>query len=234
VDAAPTVTCTDSLPLPSGASATVIDLTVFLASSVQGSIVNMAIVSGPNPDPDPTNNTSTDTATVVAEYSLSLTKTLTGPLVSGDSAAYAITVANSGPSQSATPLVMVDDLPDGLVYEHAVSITPGTWVCTALGRIITCTDTTVALGVGATSAILVTVRVTAGAGTRLVNTATVSGPGDVGALAETASVAGMVESAVSDPDTGSAFLVAAVPGILLLALGSLMLLWSTRRKRRFI
>jgi uncharacterized repeat protein (TIGR01451 family) len=234
VDAAQTVTCTDALPLPNGASATVINLTVFLASSVQSTIANTAVVSGPNPDPDPTNNTSTDVAAVVSQYSLSLTKTLTGPLVSGDSAVYIITVANSGPSQSPLPLLMVDNLPDGLVYEHAVSTTPGVWDCTALGRIITCTDATVALGVGATSAILVSVRVTAGTGTRLVNTATVSGPGDVGALAETASVAGMVESAVSDPDTGSAFLIAAVPGILLLTIGSLMLLWSTGRKRRFI
>jgi uncharacterized repeat protein (TIGR01451 family)/MYXO-CTERM domain-containing protein len=191
-------------------------------------------VSGPNPDPDPTNNTSTDTATVVAQYSLSLTKTLTGALVSGDGAVYAVTVTNSGPSQSALPMMVVDDLPDGLVYEHAVSTTPGAWACTALGRTVTCTDTTIALGVGMTSAILVTARVTAGAGTRLVNTATVSGPGDAGAPAETASVEGMVEAAVSDPDTGSEFLVAAIPGILLLALGALMLLWSTRRRRRFL
>jgi fimbrial isopeptide formation D2 family protein/uncharacterized repeat protein (TIGR01451 family) len=234
VDAAQTLTCTDSQPLASGANATVIDLTVFLASSVQSSIVNTAVVSGPNPDPDPTNNTATDTATVIDQYSLSLTKKLTGPLVSGDSAVYVITVSNGGPSQSAMPLVLIDDLPNGLVYEHAVSTTPGAWTCTALGRAITCGDTTLALSVGASSAILVTVRVTAGAGTHLVNTATVSGPGDTGALAETASVAGMVESAVTDPDTGSEFLVAAVPGIVLLALGSLMLLWSTRRKRRFI
>jgi fimbrial isopeptide formation D2 family protein/uncharacterized repeat protein (TIGR01451 family) len=233
-DAAQAVTCTDSQPLPSGASATVIDLTVFVASWVQSSIVNTAIVSGPNPDPDPTNNTSTDTATVVAQYSLSLTKTLTGALVSGDGAVYAVTVTNSGPSQSALPMMVVDDLPDGLVYEHAVSTTPGAWACTALGRTVTCTDTTIALGVGMTSAILVTARVTAGAGTRLVNTATVSGPGDAGAPAETASVEGMVEAAVSDPDTGSEFLVAAIPGILLLALGALMLLWSTRRRRRFL
>jgi uncharacterized repeat protein (TIGR01451 family) len=233
-DVAQTVTCTDSQPLLSGASATVVELTVHVASWVQSTIVNTAVVSGPNPDPDPTNNTSTDTAAVVALYSLSLTKTLDSPLVSGDTAVYTITVANAGPSQSAMPLTLVDNLPSGLMYEHAVSTTPGAWACTALGRTITCEDTTIALSVGATSAILVTVRVMAGSGTHLVNTATVSGPGDAGAPAETASVAGMVEAAVTDPDTGSEFLVAAIPAILLLAVGGLMLLWSGRRKRRFI
>lgn len=39
---------------------------------------------------------------------------------------------------------------------------------------------------------------------------------------------------MSDPDTGSAFLIAAIPGMLLVALGTLMLLWGTRRKRRFL
>jgi uncharacterized repeat protein (TIGR01451 family) len=233
-DAGQAVTCTDAQPLLSGANAPVVDLTVHLASSVTSTIVNTATVTGPNPDPDPTNNTSTDTATVVTQYALSLTKTLTGALVSGDSAVYTITVANSGPSQSALPLMMVDDLPDGLVFEHAVSTTPGTWACTAIGGTITCSDTTIALGVGATSAILVTVRVTAGAGTRLVNTATVSGPDDTGSPAETASVEGMVEAAVSDPDTGSSFLIVVIPGILLVGLGTLMLLWGTRRRRRFI
>ena len=113
-------------------------LTVHVASFGASSIVNTAVVSGPNPDPEPTNNTSSDTAAVVALYSLSLTKTLDGPLVSGDSAVYTITVANAGPSQSAMPLTLVDNLPSGLVYEHAVSTTPGAWVCTALGRTITC------------------------------------------------------------------------------------------------
>jgi fimbrial isopeptide formation D2 family protein/uncharacterized repeat protein (TIGR01451 family) len=233
-DAGQAVTCTESQPLVSGASATVIDMTVFVASTVKSSIVNTAAVNGPNPDPNPGNNTSTDRAAVVAEYALSLTKTLSGQLGSGGSAVYTLTVANSGPSQSALPLTVVDDLPNGLVYEHAAGTTRGIWTCAALGRIITCTDTTIALGVGATSAILVTVRVTAGAGTRLVNTATVSGPGDIGAPAETASVAGMVDAAVSDPDTGSAFLVAMIPGILLTGLGALVLLWGTRRRRRFL
>ena len=214
-DAGQAVTCMDSQPLASGASATVIDMTVFVASSVRSSIVNTASVTGPNPDPNPANNTSTDSAAVVAEYALSLTKTLDGQLASGGSAVYTLTVANSGPSESALPLVVVDELPGGLVYDHAAGATPGVWVCTAPGRTITCTDTTIALGVGATSAILVTVRVTAGAGTRLVNTAQVSGPGDTGAPAETASVAGMVDAAISDPDTGSAFLIAMLPGILL-------------------
>jgi uncharacterized repeat protein (TIGR01451 family)/fimbrial isopeptide formation D2 family protein len=233
-DAVRAVTCTDSHPLLSGVTAPVVNLTVFVATWVTSSIVNTAVVSGPNPDPNLANNTSSDTATVVAEYSLSLTKTLTGELVSGDSAVYTITVANSGPSQSSIPLTVVDNLPNGLVYEHAAPKTPGTWACGVLGQTITCTDSTIALGVGVTSAIVVTVRVTAGAGTRLVNAATVSGPGDTGAPAETGSVAGMVSAAVSDPNTGSEFLVAALPGIVLVVLGAVVLLWSTRRRRRFV
>jgi large repetitive protein len=226
------VTCTFSQPLLSGATAPVVDLTVFVASWVTSSIVNTAAVSGPNPDPNLANNTSSDTAAVVAEYALSLTKTLTGELVSGASATYTITVVNSGPSQSSMPLTVIDDLPVGLVYEHVTPKPTGMWACAVLGQTVTCTDTSVAFGVGVTSAITVTVRVIAGAGTRLVNTAIVSGPGDSGAPAETGSVAALVSAAVSDPNTGAAFIIGALPGGILVILGSLGLLWSTRRRRR--
>jgi fimbrial isopeptide formation D2 family protein/uncharacterized repeat protein (TIGR01451 family)/LPXTG-motif cell wall-anchored protein len=230
--AAPVVTCTDAQPLASGASATVVDLTVLVASSVDSSIVNTAVVNGSNPDPDLANNTASDTATVVHDYNLSLTKTLNGALVSGDDALYTITVTNSGPSDSLMPLAVVDPLPAGLVYQGAATKTPGAWACAAVAETITCTDTSLALGVGATSAIVVSVRVTADAGANVDNVATVTGPGDSGAPAERGAVDGIVADPPSLPNTGSDLMAALSSGLLLVVLGFGALLWSRRRQRR--
>ena len=97
------VTCTYAPTLTSGAAAPVIDVTVLVAPSVGPSIVNTATVIGSNPDPNPANNTSSDTATVTRDYNLSLTKTLTGGLVTGGVATYTLTVKNSGPSIRCCP-----------------------------------------------------------------------------------------------------------------------------------
>jgi large repetitive protein len=232
--AAQVVTCTDAQPLPNGASATVIDLNVFVASSVGPTIVNTAMVAGPNPDPNPTNNTASDTATVVRDYNLSLTKTIDGELVAGSDATYTITIKNSGPSDSMTPLVMVDDLPAGLVYAGATSKTSGTWTCTVAGQTVTCTDSAATLGVGVTSVLLISVRVTADAGTHVDNVATVGGPGDTGAPAERGAVDGIVSDPATIPNAGSDFGIALPIGLLLVVLGSGSLMWSRRRKRRLI
>jgi large repetitive protein len=225
------VTCTYAPALVNGASAPTIDLVVALASSVGPSIVNTASVTGTNVDPNLVNNTASDTATVMQQYDLSLTKTLAGGLVSGDSAVYTITVTNSGPSDSAMPLTVVDDLPTGLAYEGATSTTPGTWQCVALGKAISCTDSTVPLVSGATSAILVATRVMAGAGAHVTNVASISGPGDTGAPGETGAVDGLVASAPSDPNTGSGVPLALFPGILLVLLGLGLTFFGQRRRR---
>jgi uncharacterized repeat protein (TIGR01451 family) len=228
------VTCTDAQPLPSGAGAGVVDLSVFVASSVGPSIVNTAVVAGPNPDLNPANNTASDTATVVRDYNLSLTKTIDGELVAGSDATYTITIKNSGPSDSMTPLVMVDQLPGGLVYVGATSKTSGAWACTVTGQTVTCTDSAVTLGVGATSVILISARVTADAGAHVDNVATVSGPGDTGAPAERGAVDGIVSDPATIPNAGSGFAVALPIGLALVLLGFGSLLWSRRRKRRLI
>jgi fimbrial isopeptide formation D2 family protein/uncharacterized repeat protein (TIGR01451 family) len=227
------VACTYAPALVNGASAPTVDLVVAVASSVGPSIVNTAVVTGSNVDPDLVNNTASDTATVMQQYDLSLMKTLAGGLVSGFSAVYTITVTNSGPSDSAMPLTVVDDLPAGLAYEGATSKTPGTWQCVALAKAITCTDTTAPLVSGTTSEILVAARVMAGAGAHVTNTATVSGPGDTGAPGETGAVDGLVAAAPSDPDTGSGVPLVLFPGILLVVLG-LGLMVVGRRRRRLI
>ena len=227
------VTCTYAQTLTSGATAPVVDLTVFVAPSVGSSIMNTATVAGPNPDPNLANNTASDTATVARDYNLSLTKTLAGGLVSGDVATYTIIVKNSGPSDSLLPLIVLDALPDGLAYEHVAGTAPGAWLCGELGSTITCTDSTAALAVGATSVIAVSVRVTAGAGAHILNVATVSGPGDSGAPAEVGSVEAIVTAGVPDPATGSGLLLVLAPGLLLIVVGAASVLVGRKRRRRF-
>ena len=226
------VTCTYAQALISGAVAPVIDLTVFVAPSVGSSIVNTATVAGSNPDPNLANNSSSDTATVARDYNLSLTKTLTGGLVSGGIATYTLTVKNSGPSDSLLPLIVVDALPDGLAFEHVAGTVPGAWLCGVLGSTVTCTDSTAALAVGATSVIAVSVRVTAAAGAHIVNVAAVSGPGDSGAPAEVGSVEAIVTAGVPDPGTGAGLLLVLAPGLLLIVVGAGSMLVGRKRRRR--
>ena len=226
------VTCTYAPTLTSGAAAPVIDVTVLLAPSVGPSIVNTATVIGSNPDPNPANNTSSDTATVTRDYNLSLTKTLTGGLVTGGVATYTLTVKNSGPSDSLLPLIVVDALPGGLAFEHVAGTVPGAWLCGLLGSAITCTDTTATLAVGGTSVITVLVRVTAPAGTHIRNVATVSGPGDGGAPAEVGSVDAIVSAGVPDPGTGAGLLLVLSPGLLLIVAGAGSVFVGRRRRRR--
>jgi uncharacterized repeat protein (TIGR01451 family) len=174
-DTAGTVDCSDSQPIVAGAPASVITLTVGLASDVQPSAFsNTATVSTSTPDPDPGDETSTATDSSSTSADLSITKTDDGPFTAGTDGEYFINVSNAGPSDAQGTIVVNDTLPSGETYESASG---DGWSCTAVSQVVTCDDLA-ALAAGTsenTLTLTVAVSPSLSPGT-VVNTATVSSP----------------------------------------------------------
>ena len=170
------VTCTRTAPLPVGA-APQITLVADVASSVTGTIVNTAAVTGPTPDPDTSNNTDTDSTPVVTNADLSIEKTHVGDFVAGASGTYELVVNNAGPSDAASPVRITDTLPDGLTYTGSTDV-EGAWTCAADGQDVTC-DLTGDLAVGDQAVVRITVDIDPDLDlvrTPLTNTARVGSP----------------------------------------------------------
>ncbi|MDQ1572067.1 MAG: hypothetical protein QOF79_2741 [Actinomycetota bacterium] len=90
------------------------------------------------------NNSATAEATVETSADLSITKAFVGvtPPVAGGIANYEIVVANDGPSD-ATSVVVVDSLPGSLVFESAF-VASGAGQCDASSGVLTCTFASIA------------------------------------------------------------------------------------------
>ena len=149
---------------------TTITLTVAVGRSAAPSVVNSATVTSPTADPVPTNNTDTD-PTDVPLADLSISKRLEGSLAANATVTYVLEATNLGPSPSGAPIVITDDLPAGLTFVDATS-TGAT--CVNEGQLVTCRSNA-AVAVGQVVRVDVRVRVTAPAGTSIVNNATVAG-----------------------------------------------------------
>jgi uncharacterized repeat protein (TIGR01451 family)/fimbrial isopeptide formation D2 family protein len=134
------VTCSHQNAIVAGAPASLITVTVGLASDVPpGSVTNTAtITQEATPDPDAGNNTSAVTASSTTSANLSITKSDHGPFTAGDDGEYYINVSNAGPSDAQDPLV-TDTLPSGETY---VGATGAGWVCSADAQVVTCADAT--------------------------------------------------------------------------------------------
>jgi MSHA biogenesis protein MshQ len=163
-----TVTCTRAGSLAGGAAAATLTLTVAV-SSTAFSVTHTATVAGTGVDSNPANNTASDTYNVAAD--LSLTKTRGAALVPGTNATYTLNVTNAGPNVSPQPITITDTLPAGLTYVSGVGTN---WSCSAAGQVVTCTRN-VTLANGASSSVVLTVAVAAGASGTITNSATVSG-----------------------------------------------------------
>lgn len=125
------VTLTRATALAAGAEAPIIVLRSTLASDlVAGTLLeNHAVVSSPTHDPVPSNDESTGTTTGSgSEVNLSIAKSLVGggTLSGGETERYRLEITNDGPS-TAADVVVVDDLPNGLVYAGAVTSLGSTW-----------------------------------------------------------------------------------------------------------
>ncbi|MGD0833546.1 MAG: hypothetical protein ABSA40_03855 [Candidatus Dormibacteria bacterium] len=167
-----TVTCTDPTTLDVGDS-TSFSMTVAIASGVTvATLTNTATVGSPTNDPFPDNNTSTDNAGTTQSADLQLVKTLTSPLIAGQSATYSLAVSDAGPSDAAGPVIVVDTLPAGETYSGY----SGTgWSCENASGTVTCTHSAFIVALAPASVITLTIELASDVlPTSISNTATVS------------------------------------------------------------
>lgn len=178
-----TVVCTRGDSLPANSSYPPITLVVDIAAGTPSPIVNTATVSGGG-DTDRTNDQSTDIADTVSLPNLTIFKSHSGSFAPGQYGVYSIAVsnlANTGPTIGAVSVT--DPMPGGLT---AVTAEGTGWACT-VGPSVICTrgDT---LQPGASyPAISLTVRADPAVPPVIVNTATVTGGGDITPQNNTAS-----------------------------------------------
>jgi uncharacterized repeat protein (TIGR01451 family) len=163
--------------LTAGSGPQVFTLVVHTPSGMTGNLVNTATASSPT---DPSTPSATDSDAPNPLANLSITKDDgSATYTAGTDVSYAITVANTGPSD-AQNVVLSDPLPAGTTL---VSVNlPTGWSrtdSTAAGAngTITATATTLAAGSGPQVFTLV-VQTSSGMTSNLVNTATVSSPTD--------------------------------------------------------
>ena len=174
--AQPAGPCVRTDALSSGASYPAITLTGNVAATSPSVIVNVANVTGGG-DTNSANNSASDPATVIgsAGADLTITKTHSGEFAQGQiGATYTITVRNAGTGPSSGAVTVTDVLPAGIV---ATSIAGSGWSCTQPAGPCTRSDA-LAAGV-AYLPITLTVNVASDAPATVVNTAAVSGGGDV-------------------------------------------------------
>jgi uncharacterized repeat protein (TIGR01451 family)/fimbrial isopeptide formation D2 family protein len=243
-DAGQVVTCVSAGAVPVGYTGS-ISLVVLLGEASLPTVVNTATITGKATDPDPANNTSTNAATVTPGATLSITKKLdSSSLVTGQTAAYTVTVNSLGPSPAAG-VAVTDHLPTGLV---PVSASGTGWACVISGQEVDCGYQS-ALASGASSSIAIAATVTATSGT-LANAATFSaqtqlvGQSTTSATTPPVAVTPLVEAAAGSADpgdgsgptgslavTGLDLLLLAGIGLALVLSGTVLVLVDRRRGR---
>lgn len=134
------ITCTYPLTLTPGQSAPQVTIIADVDSdvSVGAELLNTVTVTpGETPDPNPGNNTDDHPTDVETSADLAIVKDRTSPdpLIAGEPVEWTLTVDNSGPSDAAAPVTVVDTLPDGFTYASHT----GPWDCAVSGQVVTCT-----------------------------------------------------------------------------------------------
>ncbi|WP_420369015.1 isopeptide-forming domain-containing fimbrial protein [Curtobacterium sp. L1-20] len=187
-------------------------------------------------------NDTDDELAVDPASSLSVTKTHTGQVVRGKTVGYTITVRNDGLTEDPGPVVVTDDLPEGLTL---VSVNDGGEATCTTGQSVTCTLTD-ALAVGRSVALQVTVAVADDAPDRITNVATVGSPTTQvvavpGSASPTDPMRAVDPAPVRDAPgrtgelafTGAAGLgIGALIAVLAIAAGGVLLVARRRRPRR--
>jgi uncharacterized repeat protein (TIGR01451 family) len=173
------VTCVtpDAVGLPNGDTISV-TLTVTVAQDLLATeVTNTATAATPTLDShgNPASGSGSTTNPVGAVTSLSVTKTLVGPLTPGADAVYSIAVTDTGPSDAAGPITVTDPLPTGLTYVSSTS--SDGFSCSAAGQDITCaTPADVGLPNGDSISLEITVQVASNVTGSVANTATATTP----------------------------------------------------------
>ncbi len=138
--------------------------TVTDADIARGTIDNTATVHGDGINGHPASNASTAIVPTASNADVSLIKKL--DRLSGDTATWLITVANTGTGSLPGPFTVTDQLPTGLTY---VSADGDGWACTGT-ETISCTHDA-ALAPGTDTSITVVTKVTATGTAKITNVA---------------------------------------------------------------
>ncbi|MCU0283278.1 MAG: DUF11 domain-containing protein, partial [Candidatus Nanopelagicales bacterium] len=150
-----------------------VSLVVAVGPQAAPSVVNAASVATPSQETTTTNSADADPTVVIPVSVLTLDKSVAG--VDGDLVTYTITVGNTGPNATVAPIVVVDPLPEGLVFE---AVAGAGWVCSQ-GQTVTCTYAA-SLAVSGEASFELAARLVADAGDEVRNVASiVSGNGTV-------------------------------------------------------
>ncbi len=128
------LSCTRSDSLAPFAAYPTITVTVNIATSATGTLVNTAVVGGGG-ETNLTNDTATDPVTIVGLPDLTIAKTHVGTSFSpGGSVTFTLTASNVGAAPTTAVATVSDTLPAGLT---ATAISGPTWSCTLAP--LTCT-----------------------------------------------------------------------------------------------
>jgi len=176
-----TLTCTRSDVLAANSSYPAITLTVNVANDALPSVKNMATVAGGG-ELDTSNDSASD-VTTINEADLTIAMFLGSPLSQGQGfASYFLSVRNVGTAASSGLVTVVDALPSGLTLTN---LSGGGWSCTLAA--LTCTRTDALAGGASYPGINLFVSVDNDAPASVMNTATVSGGGEINTANDTAS-----------------------------------------------
>jgi uncharacterized repeat protein (TIGR01451 family) len=191
-----TLSCTRNDVLASGSSYGPITLTVNVAVNAPGFVTNTATVAGGG-SKDNTDNTANDLTTIIVTGPDPTIAKTHVPMVQGQSGTYTITVTNVGLSATdpTQTLTVSDTLPSGFT---ATAAGGSGWGC-SLGPTVTCTRSDSLASNQSYPPITLSVNVPSGGSGLIVNTASVSGGGDVNPL----------NNAINDPTV----LFSAPPGM---------------------
>ncbi len=167
------VTCTRATPLLVGDSVA-ITLTTLVAANATGTLANRAWVSATG-DPNASNNSgSAPLGNIGVAPDLVLGKAGVGAFIVGRPATFRIVARNMGSGSTTGAVTLTDTLPTGLAF---VSGTGTGWSCGAVAQAVTCTNAGPILPADS-SVVTLTVNVLAGALPSVINSATVTTPGD--------------------------------------------------------
>jgi uncharacterized repeat protein (TIGR01451 family) len=170
-------TCTRSDTLVAGASYPVITVNVNVASNAPASVTNTAVVSGGG-EVNTANDTANDVTTITPTPDLAITKTHVGDFTVGQSGTYTITVSNVGSGPTTAPVTMNDFLPFGMT---ATAVTATGWTCPNIlpTTFVSCNRSDALAAANSYPQIVVTVRVDGAQSPVVINSAGVSGGGEL-------------------------------------------------------
>ncbi|HEX7914897.1 DUF11 domain-containing protein [Rudaea sp.] len=171
------ITCTIAV-LANGSSAQ-FTLTAAVSASVANgtTLQNTATATTDSVDPNHGNDTSTVATTVSTQADLGVTKSGPANVIAGGNATYTLTLINAGPSNAAS-VTLSDSLPTDATFVSLAQAPGPAFTCATppVGGSgpVTCSIATLAVGASASFTLVITVPVSAGNGSNLVNTATAS------------------------------------------------------------